>query len=213
MARQPTNFKRPDISELSFSKAIICAGLALNVDSRPRENEVDTLRLLTQSQFEISESDLSKFWSEYNRPVAWAEYMISRDLIQLDHDTSDSEGLYPALAAVLKVYYKCPLSQWESVLRLLLRKEANLHLPVPRDLEMESLNHCLGPKYPCKILQHGTPLDELFLTNKTPFEGKAAADQWLAFLSCEGYDVKAYIEEEQALHAAQMQLTYPSPCE
>ena len=62
--------------------------------------------------------------------------------------------------------------------------------------------------YPCKILKYGTPLDELFCRTKTPFEGEEAADRWLQILSSEGYDVVAYLEEELALHAQQMQLTY-----
>lgn len=43
----------------------------------------------------------------------------------------------------------------------------------------------------------------------TPLEGKAAADRWLDILSSEGYDIIAYIEEEQAVHASQRLITCP----
>ncbi len=167
----------------------------------------NTLRLLTQSQVEISESDLSNFWGDYHGSVEMAEYMISQNLIQMDHDIPNGENTFPTLAAVLALYGADP-SQWESVLRLLVRKGVDLHSPVPR-YSIKEINNFHGPQYPCIILEHGTPIDALFSDTMTPFEGKAAADQWLALLSSEGYEVKAYIEEEQALHAAQMQLTYP----
>lgn len=53
------------------------------------------------------------------------------------------------------------------------------------------------------------PIRRAFLTTMTPLEGKAAADGWLDILSSEGYDIIAYIEEEQAVHASQRLLTCP----
>ncbi len=170
--------ERFNTSDFLSSKAMNLAvrPLPLTVDSIPRENEVDTLRLLTKSQVDISESDLSKFWAAYDGPVEMAEYMISQTLIQMEHDISNGENTFPPLAAVLALY-GADQSQWESFLRLLLRKGAGLHSPVPRRWEVKELNDYLSPQYPCSILEHGTPLDALFSKTRMPFEGKAAAEQ------------------------------------
>ena len=142
-------------------------------------------------------------------PVEAAEFMLLQELIPSESDASDGEDPFPILATALREYGR-ESSTWESFLRLLLRKRVDLHGPVPREfLVVEERNDYLGPMFPCKILEYGTPLDELFMWTWIPSEGKAAADRWLEILSSEGYDVKAYLEEEQVLHAAQMQLTYP----
>ena len=135
--------------------------------------------------------------------------MFMQDLIQSEFDTSDGEDVYPFLAVVLKRYGKNP-SEWESLLRILLRKRIELHSPVPWTHGLEKLNKRLNHAFPGANLKHCTPLDELFRFTETPFEGEAAAHRWLRLLSGEGYDVRAYLEEESALHAEQMQLTIHS---
>lgn len=177
--------------------------------NEPGDRSVDILRLLTQSQNEISSGEISGFWKNCTGPVEAAEFMLLQELIPSESDASDGEDPFPMLATALRAYGH-ESSRWECFLRLLLRKRVGLHVPVPRDCGVEKINDYLGPMYPCKILEYGTPLDELFMWTKTPSEGKAAADRWLEILSSEGYDVKDYLEEEQVLHAAQMQLTYPS---
>ena len=128
--------------------------------------------------------------------------MVSHDLIPTDSDVSDGEYPFPPLAVALGPY-DIEMLQSERFLRLILRKTVDLHSPVPRRWNF-------GDNIPCKISEYGTPLDELFWKTETPFEGEAAGDRWLQILSSEGFDVMAYLEEEQALHASQMQLTYPS---
>ena len=170
---------------------------------------MDILRLLTRSPSDITSRDLYDFWSKYSGSVEGAEFMFMQDLIQSEFDTSDGEDVYPFLAVVLKRYGKNP-SEWESLLRILLRKRIELHSPVPWTHNLENLNKRLNHALPGANLKHCTPLDELFRFTETPFEGEAAAHRWLRLLSSEGYDVRAYLEEESALHAEQMQLTIHS---
>lgn len=176
-----------------------------------RERSLDTLRLLMQSQNCISSRDVYLFWMWFQGSVETAEYMFSQDLIQTRSDISDGEDVYPILATTLRAFGE-GFSQWDRFLRLLLRKNSSLHSPVPRNGGIEYLNNLLSLNYPCKALEFGTPLDELFLRTNTPFEGEAIANRWLQVLSSEGIDVVAYLEEETALHAQQMQLTIPSEC-
>ena len=135
--------------------------------------------------------------------------MFSQDLIQSESDISDGEDIFPLLAVALREFGKDP-SQWENFLRLILRKRVGSHSPVPRCYPLKYLNDPLRSIYPCKILRFGTPLDEVFGRNETPFEGELAARRWLQILASEGYDVKAYLEKESVLHAEQMHLTFPS---
>ena len=176
-----------------------------------KERSLDTLRLLTQSQNNISSRDISLFWATFQGSVDTAEYVFSQDLIQFESDISDGENVFPALATALRLFGRGS-SEWERFLRLLLRKRSSLHSPVLKVFGIEEMRHDLRPTYPCKALEFGTPLDELFLWTNTPFEGEAIANRWLQILSSEGYDVVAYLEEESALHAQQMQLTIPSWC-
>lgn len=176
-----------------------------NCVSGLEERSVDTLRLLTQSRIEISSWDMSDFWRGYQGPVEGAEFMFSHDSIQSESDISDADHLFPLLATALRKYGAKP-SEWERFLRFILRRNADLHSPVSR---MGKVYHHSGVNTLCKITEYGTPLDELFSKTETPFEGAVAADRWLQILSSEGYDVVTYLEKEQALHAAQMQLTYP----
>ena len=170
---------------------------------------VDTLRLLTQDQNEISLQDMNNFWMMYDGPVEGAQYMFSQGFIPSEFKLSDDEHTYPVLATALKKYAIYP-SRWEKFLRHLLRKGVELSSPVLRGWKRSALKGGYGPNYQCSILDHGTPLDELFSLTETSFEGKAAADGWMSILSSEGYDVQSYLEKEQALHATQMHLTVPS---
>ena len=171
------------------------------------ERSVDCLRLLTQSQDDISPSDMSEVCRYYNGSVEGVELMVSQGLIRSDLDTSDREDHFPLLAIALRLYGANHFG-WESFLRRLLRKRTDLHAPVSREVELPC--NLPGGVYPCKVLGHGTPLDDLFARIDTPFEGEAAAARWLQILSSEGYDVTAYLEEESRLHETQMQLTHPS---
>ncbi len=176
--------------------------------SQDSQETIQSLRLMTQYQNETSSRDMYELWGGYAGPVEGAEFLFSQDLIPSESDVSDGEVIFPPIATALRGYGKYP-SQWDNFVRLLLQKEARLHSPVPRSASIEYINEQHDLVYPCKILEYGTPLDELFRYTKTPFEGEAAADRWLQILLSEGYDVMDYLQEELALHAQQMQLTYP----
>ena len=169
--------------------------------SGPGKATLDTLKLLTKAQ-DISSRDLSDFWNYFQGPVEIVEFMSSSNLVQFESDLFDGEDMFPLLAATLKQFGGDP-TQWENFLRLLLRRRVRLHSQVPRD------GPYIDSIYPCKRLEFGTPLDELFLMTRTPFERVAGANRWLQILSSEGYDIKAYREEESSLNAQQMQLTIP----
>lgn len=170
-----------------------------------REREwIDTLRLLTQSQDDVSPQDMFNFWSWFFGSAEVAEFLYSNCYVPSESGVSDDEEIFPFLAIALKGFGRDPSSQWESFLRLLLRKKAGLHSRVPR-----MNGFLLTEKYPCELSEYGTPLDELFSQTMTPFEGEAVANRWLQILLSEGFDVVAYLEEEFALHAQQMQLALP----
>ena len=166
------------------------------------------MRLLTQNHNEISLSDVNMFWETYNGPIEGAEFMCSQGFVPSEFTFSNDEHPYPVLATALRGYGAHPLA-WKIFIRHLLRKRVELSSPVPGP-QGPRLDSDYGYRYPCSILEYGTPLDELFGRTKTPFEGKAAADRWLDILSSEGYNIQSYLEEEQALHAAQMHFTVPS---
>ena len=181
---------------------MISAGQVTSNDYEYIERTIDILRLFIQSQDEISSRDSFNIWLYFSGPVEAAEYIYNQSLFQPEPDVSAAEGTPPFLATALRHYGRRPL-KWEAFIRRLLRKGVDLHSPMPRLGKVE------GSVYPCKILEYGTPLDELFWYTVTPFEGEAAADGWLQALASEGYDITAYLEEELALHAPQMQFTHP----
>ena len=147
----------------------------------------------------------------WGMPVEAAEFILSQDLIPSASDISGDEEVFPIVATALREFARDP-SQWESFLRLLLRNHADLHSPVPRFRETRDPDEIFDSLFPCRVLEYGTPLDEFFAWTKTPFEGEAIAHCWLQVLSSEGYDLVAYLEEELALHAEQMQLIRTSIC-
>ena len=141
-------------------------------------------------------------------PVEGAEFMRSQDMIQSESDVSDDEDVFPFLATALREFARDP-SQWDSFVRLQVRKNADLHSPVPRYTSAE-YDELFDPMFPCRVLKYGTLLDDLLMYTSTPFEGETAANHWLQVLSSEGFDLVAYLEKEFALHAEQMQLIRPS---
>lgn len=150
----------------------------------------------------MSSRDLRHFWGTYMGTVEGAEFIFGQDSIQFEN--SDNEISYPPLAQALWSL-GCSRPGWDNFLRPLIRRGARLHAPVQLDLD-----RFYG--YPCPAAEYGSPLDELFLATKTPFEGGPLARHWLQILTSEGCDIQAYLEEEYALRAAQMQLTYPWRC-
>lgn len=176
-----------------------------------REGSLDALRLLTQSQNNISSRDIFLFWATFQGSAQAAEYVFIQDMIQAESDVSHGEDVFPVLATALRAFGRGS-SGWERFLRLLLRKQSSLHSPVSKTGGIQGNINNLSSKYPCNPFGYDTPLDELFLETDTPSEGEAIANRWLQILSSEGYDVVAYLKEEFALHVQQMQLIIPSRC-
>ena len=173
---------------------------------RPSQRIVDTLRILAQAQQEISRTDVSQFFNYFSGPADVADWMLSQDAVQYELFSSEQEGdLYHPLGTALREYARQEdQAGWESFVRRLIHTGVDLHAPIPR-------GHLFDPQgYPCVLSPHGTPLDELFAYTHTPWEAKAAADAWLQILSTEGYDIRAYLEKEEALHATTPAITSPN---
>ena len=189
-------------SDYLSRKAMVRVGIADTAFRREREL-IDTLRLLIQSQDDISPRDTINFCSPFARSLKVVEFMYSNSSVPSEFNVSDGEEIFPFLAITLREFYYNP-PQWENFLRLLLRDKANLHSRVPRNRDFTKRTI-----FSHEVSEYGTPLDELFSRTKTPFEGEAIANRWLQILLSEGFDIVAYLEEEFALHAQQMQLTVP----
>jgi hypothetical protein len=164
-----------------------------------------TLRVLMLSQHDTSE--IFTALRTYEGPFEGVEIMLSQEVLLLEYsDATDDEFFFPPLALALREYarpHKVHLKLWESFIRKLLRRGADLHPFIPRNLR--SYKDCLWQPG-----SHGTPLDELCSFTKTPAEAETVADAWLQILSSEGYDVLAYLQKEMELHSTQSQLTFPS---
>ena len=179
--------------------------ISLSLDRRVYTRPfLDIARLLVHNQEDLSAFDVSHYFQGYRGPPEGAELILSEYPVQYDRRSLDDyygEG-YPALAAILRAYADEPLA-WESILRALIRRGADLHARVRRD--REEINR-LG--YPCRMASYGTPLDELFSWKEDPFAARTAADGWLQILASEGHDPSAYLREELILRAEEMHFTH-----
>lgn len=132
----------------------------------------------------------------FQDPVNVADWMLSRYAVQYELSSSEQEeAFYHPLGTALREYARQEdLAGWESFIRRLIRSGVDVHTAIPRPRRFNP------QEYPCVLSPHGTPLDELFTYLHTPWEAKAAADAWLQILSTEGYDIRACLETEKALH-------------
>ena len=166
---------------------------------------VDTLRIIASAQDEISFEDIALFFRNYYGTPEGARLILDHATDYFDSFSSGQEqGLFPPLAAALRSYLHDP--QWETVIWFMIRKGVDLHEPVMRIM-------CAWEWQPSKARpksRWGTPLDELFLYTKSPFDGQVAADGWLGILASEGVDVVGYLQKEISIHDPDSQLTFPS---
>ena len=182
----------------------------MGTDPSRYENQVSTRtvleieRLLVHNQEDLSAVDVSHYFQCYRGPPEGAELILSEYPVQYDRRSLDDcygKG-YPTLAAILRAYAREP-SPWESILRALIRRGADLHARVRRHRrEMNEIG------YPCRMASYGTPLDELFSWNKGPFAARIAADGWLSILASEGHCPSNYLREEFILRAEDMHFTH-----
>ncbi len=172
------------------------------------QRKVDTVRILAQAQEDISSTNVSLFFECYYGPADAAYWMLSLYSVQYEILLAENEGeIYPPLGSALRAFGRGEdQTGWETFIRRLISIGINIHARVPR-------GRCFDPyQYPYPLSPYGTPLDELFTNTGTAVEAKSAGDAWLQILSTEGYDVLAYLEHEEALHATQPPITCPSIC-
>ncbi|KAL9024162.1 MAG: hypothetical protein Q9196_006721, partial [Gyalolechia fulgens] len=178
----------PDRTTTYGQKALQRVGLRGNYarfTQESTESIVNTLRVLAKSQDDFSESDISQFFQLYLGPPEGAELMLSQEMVQLKllHADSDQPP-FPPLATALREY-GAGMTQWEPLIRRLIRNGVDLHAVVPRkDLELCRWSTKRGC-YPCAISEDGTPLDELFAWTNLVFEAESAGKGWVQMLADE----------------------------
>ena len=104
---------------------------------------LDIARLLARKQEDLSALEISLYFQEYEGPPEGVEFILSEYPAQYDICSKGDEygQTYPTLPAILKACAGEP-SPWESILRALIRKGANLHAPVRRDpKDMMEIGH------------------------------------------------------------------------
>ena len=164
---------------------------------------LDIASLLAERQDGLSALDISTCFQHYHGPPEGMNLILSwcPDLCSQD---SDPGQLHPPLAAMLARYPRDP-SSLEPILRTLIRRGADLHAPVRRNpREVKTIG------YPCLLGEYGTPLDELFTSNREHEDAKKAADGWLQILVSEGCDASLYLKRESMLRAQEMHFTHAS---
>ena len=169
-----------------------------------KQRLIDPIRILAQAQGGVSKSDFSAFCSYYNGPPEGIDVMLA--LAAQDFLSANaSVDVVPQLAVALREYAS-GLKLWEAMIRRLLRAGVNLNAAVPlRHFGVYWFDDWrLNNKHSSSI--SATPLDELFVHTNTPFEGIEAGKDWLGIFASQGYDTRAYLEEESVLHAEQQQL-------
>jgi len=165
---------------------------------------VDTIRVLARSQDHIPTTIAHR----YGGPPEGAELMLSLDLFEVDGSREwDIPHIWPLLTIVIDMNARNPI--WESFIRRLLRWGVDLHAP-----EHCPVHRIASQDYPSDwplgMPFLGTPLDQLLGLTKTPFDGHVEAQRWLRLLDSEDYDVRAYLEKEEALHASHCFVVLPS---
>ena len=190
---------------------------------------VDTLRTLAQHQDDVSASDLSRANLWYGgSPEGWDVLLANSSLHLERFDVAESVGSVPPLAVALRCYgrsffygngprlhddfcvlqatYFSEYKQWERLLKKIIHKGADLHVPVSR------YGYNPSDYSSFDVTEYGTPLDVLFQYSETPDEARTLGAQWLRLLSSQGHDVVAYLKKEMTLHAPEYQMTYPAAC-
>ena len=155
---------------------------------------------------------MSTFLRYYRGPPEGLEFVLSHESSEI-YNLSDDQNSYPALATALRGYasqkcYSIP-SQWDSVIRKLIRRGDDLHARLPPFKTSQCPFRRSHSDCSCAAQAYLTPLDKLFHRITDPFKAREAGSRWLSILSSEGCDVAAYLEKERDLHAAQSQMIVP----
>lgn len=167
-----------------------------------------TIEILAQAQGAFSTSDVEKFLDLYCGPPEGAELVLKKHCIQgglqekLDHTTE------ARLFAMALHWYGRGNHESGHLIRRLVRNGLDIHAPVQKSyVKWRKWNDLDGFGYGDWEIC-ATPLDALFKLTFTPSEAASAAEAWLHLLSCEGYDVLAYLKWETREHELRQQLTF-----
>lgn len=164
---------------------------------------VDTLRVLSQAQTDFSQNDIRYFAWFYYGPPSGIEFLLLQHANLTSTEGEEDEVVSAYAFAKAVTLFGEGYSQWESVIRQLIRGGVYIHGRVhKRQIEpwyYETLQAT-------KVL--GTPLDELFEGTNTPLEARTISKSWIRILVSEGFDILAYLQEEITIHTAQHLLTW-----
>ena len=179
---------------------------------------VNTFRTLAQRQDDVSTSDFFVALVGYLGPPDGIDVLLSHSSLRIEHfDITEYSGSMPLLAIVLKHYsqnfffdnthidnklwwaYPAERKQWQPLIKTLIHKGADLHVPVPRKGFVPT---------PFYVNVYGTPLDVLFEFSGTPDEARTLGAEWLGLLASKGHNVIAYLKKEMVLHSPQSHMTY-----
>ena len=147
------------------------------------ESAVDTMKVLTSAQDEVTSDDVFIILQRYVGSFEALDYLLSTFVNTADMLRS-SDMARPPLSMALW-HYGLGFKEWGGFIRKLIQLGADIH--AGREPWGYSANKQL------------TPLDEIFYVARDPFDD-SAIQEWLTMLAEAGYDVRAYIEEEIALH-------------
>jgi len=150
---------------------------------------VDTLRVLSQAQTDVSMVDVEKLVRLYRGPPEGIEFLLSQ-FTNLG-GTPDEHHRH-MVATVFRVAVQGlggDCTQWESLVRKLIQQGVGIHGYV-------AVGSALRQGW-------GTLLDDLFISTCTPLEASTVGNSWLRVLASEGFDTSNYLEKEISLHTAQ----------
>ena len=184
---------------------------------------VDTYRVLAQNQDNISAFEFYAATAVYEPPPEGVDILLAHSSLNFEpFDVAESVDTTPVLAVTVRSYsrafclengprlnsdlvrLKAESKRWEPLIKRLIHKGTDLHVPVPRD-SVYSIFYL-----PSHVSTYGTPLDVLFEFSETPDEAKTIGAKWLRLLASEGHDVVAYLKKETILHTPDHQMTHPT---
>lgn len=163
---------------------------------------VDTLRVLSQAQTDISILDAIMLIESYNGPPDDIYFFLSQ-YTDLGGTPDEHHKHISAIAFELAVKsfgdertQPENLTRWESLIRKSIRQGVDVH-------GHKCLDRNAVWQDPDVPRGWGTLLDDLFEYTHTPLDALIVGNSWLRILASEGFVISTYLEEEITLHTAQ----------
>ena len=163
-------------------------------DDEDRSRFIETTKIVAPSLADASTSDVVNFVFAFDGPRECIELLFLQDYAGVVTAHQNDTSIWAAVLANAVLYYGSGNTEWEHLIRSLLRRIQSTH-------DHHGIAFELGDRY-----TRGTLLDQLFGYTSTPFEAEAVGQSWLHLLSSENFDVVAYLEREVALHAPDQRL-------